>query len=152
MIEGNFQNEAMKILLFTICIICNISCSHAQTSDEISKQADSLYLAKNYILAAPLYVKSAATGEFSVSKYNNYYHDACSYALINNKNSALQYLELAVKYGRNDLERTKADNDLVSLHYEKKWNRIIASIIPASTADHLKVQRRSGKVLKKKCT
>ena len=140
MIERNLQNEAMKILLFTICIICHVSCSHAQTSEEISKQADSLYLAKNYVLAAPLYVKSAATGEFNVSKYNNYYNAACSYALINNKNSALKYLELAVKYGWNDLEHTKADNDLVSLHYEKKWNKIIASIIPASTADPLKVQ------------
>lgn len=53
-----------------------------------------------------------------------YYNLACIYALQNNKEKALDWLQKSIKKGFKDLEHMKKDPDLNSLHGDKRFKEL----------------------------
>lgn len=66
-----------------------------------------------------------------------YYQIACTYALENKQNEALEYVEKAIYAGFFDLEWIKNDPDLVSIQKSKKFKTIIKN--------HQKESKKSNK-------
>lgn len=97
-------------------------------SQNIGAKADSLYRAKNYKAAAPMYVWAAQLNEFRSNKASNYYNAACSYSLSGNKDSAFISLKKATELGWNNKTHLKKDTDLESLHNDRQWKKIVRSI------------------------
>jgi tetratricopeptide (TPR) repeat protein len=116
----------MSYRIFLLLIISSL-CFHVQ-SQNIGAKADSLYGAKNYKAAAPMYVWAASLNEFRSNKASSYYNAACSYALTGNKDSAFIYLKKATELGWNNKTHLQKDTDLDILHGDKQWKKIVKSI------------------------
>ena len=98
------------------------------SAQNIKAKADSLYQAKNFSSAAPLYLRAASLTEFKTSKAGNYYDAACCFALSNNPDSAFFYLKKAKELGWNNKTHLLKDGDLVSLHGTKQWKKFVKSM------------------------
>ncbi len=90
---------------------------------------DSLYKAKNFEQAARHYLLAAQ----AVPKYQNpknyYYNAACCFALVNDRQSAIKYLRMAVdEHGYRNYDNMGRDSDLVSLHEDTAWTRMMTSL------------------------
>lgn len=111
-------------------------------SQNMSKKADSLYDAKDYLPAAELYVKSASLQEFRNGMASAYYNAACCYALKGDKANAFAYLEMAIENGYENKDHLLKDSDLDGLHAEDKWKQITENLRPAAkwTDDPYKAQ------------
>jgi tetratricopeptide (TPR) repeat protein len=66
-----------------------------------------------------------------------YYNLACSYALTGKRDEALAALEQAIELGYRDVGFLMKDEDLVSLHDEEEFARLIARFFPDSNLDLL---------------
>jgi tetratricopeptide (TPR) repeat protein len=64
-----------------------------------------------------------------------HYNLACSYALTGHTEEALDELERAIELGYRDVEFLMRDQDLVSLHDEEAFARLIARFFPDSDLD-----------------
>ncbi|PQB09014.1 hypothetical protein BST83_01305 [Polaribacter filamentus] len=102
----------MKKKLFLVYIITSLSIS-AQTN------GDSLRRKGNLEGAIKAYKKSLKT---ITDIYKNNYNIACIYAIMYNKDSAFQYLNIALE--NNKSLWALADNDLYSLTNDKRWETI----------------------------
>lgn len=101
------------------------------------KKADSLYKAKKYDKAGPIYVSVAEHDEFKVSKHNDYYNAACCYALSGKADSAFTLLKLCLQNGNmgsSEFDHLKVDSDLMSLHPLSQWTTLVNSIKPKITS------------------
>jgi hypothetical protein len=87
------------------------------SAQNIKAKADSLYQAKNFSAAAPLYVWAASLTEFQTSRAGNYYDAACCFALSNQPDSAFAYLEKAKEQGWNNKTHLLKDGDPADLGY-----------------------------------
>jgi tetratricopeptide (TPR) repeat protein len=65
------------------------------------------------------------------------YNLACSYALTGHKAEALAALEQAIELGYRDVEFLMKDDDLVSLHDDEEFARLIARFFPGTDLDVL---------------
>lgn len=126
----------MKPVSLFFILLFSAACACAQSA-VFSKKADSLYRAKNYSAAAPLYIKAAkSTARYETPK-GHYYNAACCYALSGNQKLAKKYLQLAVeKYGYSNLDNMQKDGDLVSLHADPVWDKLIKKIQQKRIALH----------------
>jgi tetratricopeptide (TPR) repeat protein len=61
-----------------------------------------------------------------------HYNLACSYALAGKRDEALAALERAIELGYRDVEFLMQDEDLVSLHDDEEFARLIARFFPDS--------------------
>jgi tetratricopeptide (TPR) repeat protein len=59
-----------------------------------------------------------------------HYNLACSWALTGHRDKALATLEHAIELGFSDVELLMKDEDLVSLHDEEEFARLIARFFP----------------------
>ena len=91
-------------------------------------KADSLYRAKNYAQAAPLYLEAASLAEFRNAGASHYYNAACCYALTGDKKNAFSCLAKARSLGYNNREHVMKDTDLESLHDGKQWKKLLRSM------------------------
>lgn len=116
--------------------------TEGQTSIELSKKADSLYKAKEFTMAATLYLHAAEQDEFKTFRRDEYYNAACCYALTGRTDSALSCLKLSFNYGNKDVAHLKEDADLVSLHPLPQWSEFVNSLgnLSASTSDPQKAR------------
>ncbi len=64
-----------------------------------------------------------------------HYNLACSYALTGHTEEALGTLERAIEIGYRDVEFLMRDQDLVSLHDEEEFARLIARFFPDTDLD-----------------
>ena len=64
-----------------------------------------------------------------------HYNLACSYALTGQTGDALATLERAMELGYRDVEFLMHDQDLVSLHDEEEFARLIARFFPDTDLD-----------------
>jgi hypothetical protein len=89
---------------------------------KLVKQADSLYKAKDYKKSNAIYKLA-----FKIEKKNSsdLYNAACSAALAGDRNSAFDFLVLAVQYGWTNIDHLKSDSDLDRLHKDKKWTLLV---------------------------
>jgi hypothetical protein len=101
----------------------------------LSQQADSLYAAKNYVMAGQVYYQAAVAEEFKVGRSSIYYNAACCYALSGKADSAMVFLQKPVASGYKNTAHLKEDTDLKTLHDRPDWNPLLKSIVhkPAST-------------------
>ena len=58
----------------------------------------------------------------------NIYDVACRYALDNDKDNALKYLEMAIRSGFEDYETMKSDKDLIHIRGEKKYDELFEQV------------------------
>lgn len=105
-------------------------------------KADSLYKAKNYADAAPVYLRAASLSYFKVTRAGNYYDAACCFALTGEKDSAFSYLKKAIDEGWNNKPHLLKDGDLISLHSTRQWKKLVRSVDENKTwtDDPMKVQ------------
>jgi hypothetical protein len=117
--KTNFR--AAWVIKASIIIILAVVCSHtmsAQSYDSLASRAHSLYMAKEYKNSLEVFEQA-----FSISQKNpnDLYDGACSAALAGETKKALACLSLAFENGWLNLQHTRRDSDLLSLHHEKEW-------------------------------
>lgn len=120
----------MYKVLFSLLFLCLTTVCFAQNHAKISKQADSLYKAKNYADAGPYYIKAAASTDYKAIKKTDYYNAACCYALSGKADSAFLLLNTAIKNGYVNINHIKEDTDFVSLHSLAQWQTVINTPVP----------------------
>lgn len=85
--------------------------------------ANALFQAKDYRDAIPAYEKALDLRAGFPS--NMAYNIACAYALLGDKGNAIQWLERSFDMGFRNLEHAQVDSDLVSLHGDPQFQRIV---------------------------
>ncbi|MBF2709452.1 gliding motility protein GldB-related protein [Flavobacterium soyangense] len=122
----------MKKLGFITLIVFSINtiiyCQTKSVVQNIDKIADSLYSANNYNLAIKYYLKLADNSDFNNKKSSAYYNASCCLSLESKKDSAIIILKKAIKNGYNDKENLLKDTDLMNLHSEIEWKKIVATL------------------------
>jgi hypothetical protein len=85
--------------------------------------ANALFQAKHYRGAIPAYEKALElrAGFPSAMAYNI----ACAYALLGDKEKAMQWLDRSFEMGFRNLEHAQVDSDLISLHGDPRFQRIV---------------------------
>ena len=90
--------------------------------------ADSLHRAKNFKEAAAMY-NAAFTAFKGKGFVNDRYKAACAYARVGNVDSAYYNLfRIANKGGWNEYEFLVSDSDLLSLHDDPRWNKLVNTV------------------------
>ena len=117
-----------KIILLVINVAFLLSAC-AQNDDlhdykHLTNKADSLYRAKDY-KASALTFSNAFKHYNKLATINDRYDAACSWALAGYPDSAFYNLE---KSGFTNYDHVIVDEDLVSLHADKRWAPILAVI------------------------
>ena len=123
--------------LLAVLLVLGTSVSPAQN---IKARADSLYQAKNFVAAAPVYLWAASLGEFKGMRASSYYDAACCFALSNQPDSAFKYLSKAKALGWSNKTHLLKDSDLSSLHGTQQWDEFTNSMTEqkSQTGDPLK--------------
>jgi hypothetical protein len=94
----------------------------------LTKEADSLFKAKNYKGAAILF-SSAFKINGGKGLIPDRYNAGCAWALVNQPDSAFAELERIVTKGTyDDFDLISTDPDLTSLHKDKRWEPMMAII------------------------
>ncbi len=91
---------------------------------ELMKQAEAAYQAKHYGESASLYSRALPLVQDN-DRAGVEYNLACSQALAGDRASAFETLDHAVEDGYTDRKDTEADNDLVSLHTDPRWEPLL---------------------------
>ncbi|MBN9296784.1 MAG: hypothetical protein J0I41_07220 [Filimonas sp.] len=113
-----------KGLLFLSCM--SVVHAHAQSADDLNKQAKTLYDAKQYLPSARLYAQANAATTSRNARKSIAYNCACSYALAGNTDSAMYFLEKAVKeYRWLNLAHLQQDSDLDALHQLPAFKKLV---------------------------
>jgi hypothetical protein len=73
---------------------------------------------------------------------NIYYNLTCIYSLLNNKSSALTYLQKAIEAGYNDYGNVQNDTDLDNIRNEKEFVELNKQL--KQTGDYLSILKRAG--------
>jgi hypothetical protein len=91
-----------------------------------SQLANARFQAKDYRGAIPAYEKALElrAGFPSSMAYNI----ACAYALLGDKEKAIQWLDRSFEMGFRNLEHAQVDSDLVSLHGDPRFQRIVGLV------------------------
>ena len=118
-------------LFLILILISNNLFSQAPNPDlyyQFTSKADSMYKAKDFKNSAFTY--SLAFKEYGwKGLINDRYKAACSWALAKYPDSAFYHLDKIVSKGfYTDYEHITKDNDLVSLHNDKRWQPLINAI------------------------
>ncbi|HKR10272.1 MAG TPA: tetratricopeptide repeat protein [Gemmatimonadaceae bacterium] len=85
--------------------------------------ATTLLRAKNYSAAIPAYQKALDLGADFPS--NMAYNIACAYALLGDKEKAMEWLSRSFDMGFRNLELARTDSDLASLHGDARFQQIV---------------------------
>ncbi len=109
------------MLLTFVCISCNAQ----HIYKDLISTADSLYKAKNYQQSNETYIKAL---QIEKNNKNDLYNAACAAALAQDTNHALDFLNLSIENGWNNLQHTETDGDLKSLHNTPKWTELMAKL------------------------
>jgi hypothetical protein len=73
---------------------------------------------------------------------NAYYNFCCTYALLNNKPKALEFLEKSIKAGYLNYQHIQTDTDLESIRNEEKYKKLVYPLREVS--DYLYIIKKSG--------
>lgn len=132
----------IKILVAIVIGLLSISDGFGQNQEKYSEfveEALSLYESKNFKKSAEKY--KAAFDQFDGKAYiNDRYNAACSYALagdVENSFYHLLYLAENPKIKYRNLSHISTDTDLISLHSDDRWNKLI-KIVKANNQEYEK--------------
>lgn len=114
--------------LFAFSLVRLASGQTEHDPQRTSDLADWYYQAKEYDKAAGYYIQLADIADFNSKKVGAAYNAACCLALQHKADSAFLLLEKAAQFGRIDKNNLLQDPDLNSLHADKKWNRLLATL------------------------
>lgn len=114
----------------------------AQTSGELVARADSLYQAKDYQASGETYDLAFAQHDGAAGAL---YNAACSWALADNEDRALDYIEKSIAAGWSNDEWMQKDKDLALIHDNVLFKKMVE---PLTTA-RLKREEKYNKPLKK---
>jgi hypothetical protein len=115
----------MRLVLISICFLFT-SLTYSQKSyKDFIGDADKFYRNKDYIQSVEAYKQA-----FKIEKKSgsNLYDAACAAALAGNKKMAFQWLNNAMDNGWINIHHMEQDKDLLSLHKEKKWSKLLAAM------------------------
>ena len=106
-------------------VFCNELSFAAQDYSTLIRQADNLAEEKAYEKALEAYKLA-----FSVASKSrtDLYNAACIAALVGDQESAFTWLNMSIENGWVDIEHMKKDSDLRSLHEQKKWHALLATL------------------------
>jgi hypothetical protein len=93
--------------------------------------ADSLYKSGKYYQSALYYSKAISVKVekgIPISYVDLHYNAACSWSMAGYADSSFSHLNSSVRLGYNDLYHLLNDADLVSLHPDSRWEKIIYGI------------------------
>lgn len=116
----------MRLLVLSIFLIGNIA-SFAQPNDASIYKADSSAKAGNLIFATQLYEKVFMAENGVFDKYD-YYNAACVAAKANNVDLAFTWLNKSLTLSFTDIKFISSDDDLKSLHEDKRWDKLLKEI------------------------
>lgn len=120
----------MRFLLFLSFLLLSLSVQAQSNVPEdylpLSREAYALYERGDYEASANAYVKLFEAADFSIA--SDRYNAACSFALAEKPEEAIQQLTKAAEMGWHNLEHTKSDSDLNSLHALPAWEAILAEV------------------------
>lgn len=121
-----------KIILLAILGLLFFHTVFGQGNEQYAalvKQAWELYEAKEYLQSAETYAEAfVALGNKGV--VNDRYNAACSWALAGRPDSAfVQLFKITNNGNYTNLGHITTDPDLTSLHADKRWEEVIASVI-----------------------
>ena len=97
--------------------------SNPVNADYALNLATALFRARNYRDAIPAYEKALDLGADFPS--NMAYNIACAYALLGDKEKALEWLSKSFDMGFRNLELARTDSDLASLHGDARFQQIV---------------------------
>nr|WP_294785189.1 hypothetical protein [uncultured Flavobacterium sp.] len=115
----------MKKLFVFFFIVCGFAFAQAQTYKEWVQKADSCYTKENYKMAVSNYDKAFKIEQKSVT---DLYNAGCSAARAKESKKAFKWLNLAIDNGYENISHMQIDDDLKSLHAEKKWKKTIEKL------------------------
>ena len=97
------------------------------SAQKLLKQAEAAYHAQHYKESVSLYTRALdllpADGRAGTE-----YNMACSQALAGDRSAALTALEAALQDGYADRKDTETDKDLLSLHSDPRWSKVLAGM------------------------
>jgi hypothetical protein len=97
--------------------------SNPVNADYALNLATALFRAGNYRDAIPAYEKALDLGADFPS--NMAYNIACAYALLGDKEKALEWLSKSFNMGFRNLELARTDSDLASLHGDPRFQQLV---------------------------
>ena len=97
----------------------------AQSYKQYIQKADSCYNAKDYNHSV-VYFEKAFKKEYTNT--TDLYNAACAAALANNSKNAFKWLNLAIDNGYESFAHLKQDRDLIALHSQKEWEKLLVTI------------------------
>lgn len=133
------EHRTMKALTLTLSLtvlVCFLGGSLAvarqatapKTADksaaELVTAGMAAYDRQDYAQAAKLLQEAVAQG---ATQWDVLYNAACALALAGDNEKALQFLDRAIQAGYRNTIHLKYDVDLISLHGDPRWERIIAA-------------------------
>ena len=111
--------------LFVSFFILLIGSSALAQYQQLEKEGDSLYKIKEYTAAAARYLLAAEKMPAYVNPKSHYYNAACCYALMNDEERAVRYLDEALfVHHYKSYDGLLADKDFESLHNTAYWKKI----------------------------
>ncbi|NVJ47273.1 MAG: hypothetical protein HWE07_09100, partial [Cytophagia bacterium] len=112
----------MKSLLMWLALLLVITTTlSAQNSDSLRMLGNRAYSSRDFATAARFYVE---TTQSEGAESSDYYNAACSFALANNSEMALSYLDSAFLYGFGSIPQALADPDLSSIRGSSQFQKI----------------------------
>jgi hypothetical protein len=131
-------------IIFGTMLLALLATNVMGQSPEYSKliqKAEALVNSKKYKEAAVAYGKAFATlgGKANV---NDRYNAACAWALAGNKDSAFYHLNYLASKGKYEVYKdVQDDEDLKSLHTDKRWDGLLAQLKKLSDAAMAKLNK-----------
>ena len=114
-----------KLILMLSLVFCTAWSFAAQDYSTLIRQANNLAKEKAYEKALEAYKLA-----FSVASKSrtDLYNAACVAALAGDQENAFAWLNLSIDNGWVNIEHMKKDSDFLSLHGQKKWHELLASL------------------------
>lgn len=88
-------HQKIKLFVLSLVLLSSATVVLAETEGQMARNAEKLFIAKQYTAAAPIYAQLVSTHPKNY-KYN-YYYGICLIITAKDKNDALPYLEMALK-------------------------------------------------------
>jgi hypothetical protein len=113
--------------LFCIVFLCSAQSSTAQNIDSLVASANEAYKSGQFVKSSMLLELAINAG---CRDPKVLYNASCCFALSGRKEKAWKYLEQTAELGFNQAEHMEKDTDLVSLHSDPRWKKLVEKIKP----------------------
>ena len=115
----------IRVAAVVAMCLCMFSGVAAQEYDRLIQEAEGKYVAEEYGEALELYGEAFQAGDGSLS---DFFNAACTAALAGESDVAFAYLDRALAVGLLERELLEDDADLMSLHSDRRWDDLLATV------------------------